>query len=68
MLRPGELVLQEVTSPALPSYATGVLRPEAGGSPILLVSLPEVRPTGDAAYDRTDEPALGEPVLDDVLT
>lgn len=67
VVRPGELELQEVSSPALPSYAAGVLRPAGGGVPVLLVSLPEVRPAGDAAYDRTDEPALGEPVLDDTF-
>ncbi len=63
VLRPGELVAETTDSPALPSYAVGVLRPAAGGAPVLLVSLPEVANASDPAFDRDDEPALGEPVL-----
>lgn len=40
--RPGALLLDPVAGPALPSYASGVLRPADGGDPMLLVALPLV--------------------------
>lgn len=64
VLRPGELVAETSDSPALPSYAVGILRPATGGDPVLLVTLPLVAQAGDPAYDRTDEPPLGTPVLE----
>ncbi len=63
VLRPGALVTEASDPAALPSYAVGILRPAGGGDPVLLVSLPEVAHAGTPAYDREDEPALGEPVL-----
>lgn len=68
VLRPGELVAETSDSPALPSYAVGILRPAAGGDPVLLVTLPEVANAGNPTYDRPDEPPLGHPVLDPVPT
>ena len=59
--RPGELVVDAASAAALPSYAIGVLRPPDGGTPVLLVRLPEV---AGADLPARDEPALGEPVLD----
>lgn len=67
VLRPGQLQAEDLSSPALPSYAVGVLRPVGGGVPVLLVQLPEVPEPGDVAYEPTAEPALGEPVLEPAL-
>lgn len=62
VVRPGELHVEPASELALPSYAIGVLRPVGGGPPVLLVALPEVAAAG-AAPER-EEPALGEPVLE----
>ncbi len=61
--RPGALLVDPVTGPALPSYASAVLRPADGGTPMLLVDLPRVPALGDAAYEPTPGPALGMSAL-----
>lgn len=71
VLRAGELVAEPVAERALPSYAVGVVRPAGGGEPRLLVALPEVARAyapGEPGAEPLDEPALGDPVLDTVLT
>jgi chemotaxis signal transduction protein len=62
VLRPGELQVETLVTPALPSYAIGVLRPAGGGTPVLLVTLPAIPELGSAEYDQRGEPALGESV------
>ncbi|HEY7859168.1 MAG TPA: chemotaxis protein CheW [Candidatus Nanopelagicales bacterium] len=61
--RPGALILDPATGPALPSYASAVLRPAEGGTPMLLVELPRVPAIGDPAYEPATGPALGSSVL-----
>jgi chemotaxis signal transduction protein len=58
--RPGALIVDAVSGPALPPYASAVLRPTEGGNPMLLVDLPRV---SAAAYDPVAAPALGTSVL-----
>lgn len=60
---PLELVAEDDHVPdALPSYARGVLRPAAGGDPVLLIELPDAAELArDAARDATDR--LGSDVL-----
>ncbi len=58
-----DLVLETADVPeSLPSYARGLLRPAAGGAPVLLIGMPDAAELElDAA--RTDEPRLGQDVL-----
>jgi len=65
---PRELVHEHDDVPAaLPSYARGVLRPVAGGDPVLLIAMPDAAELEcDAA--RADGTRLGDDVLgDDVV-
>lgn len=60
---PRELVRETDDVPAaLPTYARGVLRPAAGGAPVLLIAMPDA-PELEADARRVDEPRLGEDVL-----
>jgi chemotaxis signal transduction protein len=63
VLRPGELAAETLVTPALPSYAIGVLPPAEGGRPVLLVTLPAVPDCDDPAFTPNGEPALGDPLL-----
>jgi len=58
-----DLVLETGAVPdALPSYARGVLRPVAGGAPVLLIGMPDAAEL-ELDAQRLDEPRLGEDVL-----
>ena len=61
---PTDLLPEPGEVPAvLPSYARGALRPVDGGEPVLLIGMPDADElAADAA--RTDEPRIGEDVLD----
>jgi chemotaxis signal transduction protein len=67
VLSPRDLVLETADVPAsLPSYARGVLRPVAGGAPVLLIGMPDAAELELDAL-RVEELRLGEDVLGDAL-
>jgi len=60
---PRDLVREHDDVPAaLPSYARGVLRPAEGGTPVLLVAMPDAAELA-ADAGRTDESRIGSDVL-----
>ncbi len=60
----GELVAETDDVPAtLPSWTRGVVRPVGGGDPVVVVALPDAASI-HADAPPSDEPRLGQPVLD----